>query len=106
VRRYSPLPRYPQTSQDLTLSTEASLSYQSLSDNLWQYLQQATTPKGYMFKFEPLDIYSPEDTPDNKHTTWRITYWHPEKTLTTEEVNRLMDNVAEQAKLGLKAGRI
>jgi phenylalanyl-tRNA synthetase beta chain len=106
VRRYSPLPRYPQTSQDLTLNTDASLSYQNLSDQLRQYLQQATAAQGYLFKFEPLDIYIPEDSPDNEHTTWRITFWHPDKTLTTEEVNRLMDKVAEQAKLGLKAERI
>lgn len=103
---YEPLNRFPETSQDLCLKTDAALNYQELTNFLNDQLAVVAEAAGYGYKLEPLDIYQrPEDTA-HKQTTWRITLWHREKTLTTEEVNRLLDTVAAAASSSFKAERV
>jgi phenylalanyl-tRNA synthetase beta subunit len=61
---------------------------------------------GYNHSIEALDIYQKDSDAKHKQTTWRIQLWHPERTLTTGEVNELLDEISNQAKKELNAERI
>lgn len=104
VKDYQPLPRFPQTYQDLCLKTSTEPSYQELTSFLKSQLDKAQTENGYNYELEPLDIYQAKAT--SKQTTWRITLWHDERTLTTDETNKLIDRIASKAKQQLNAERI
>lgn len=104
VKDYQPLSRFPETYQDLCLKTAAEPSYQELTDFLKTELDMAKNQAGYNYMLEPLDIYKTAE--GSKQTTWRITLWHDERTLTTDETNKLMDGIANAAKEKLNAERI
>lgn len=101
---YQALNRYPSTEQDLCLKTATRLSYGDLTSFIDAQLQEATKDKGYGFSLQPLDIYQKEDS--HKQTTWRISLWHPDRTLTTHEVNELLNVIAKAANNQYKAERI
>ena len=106
VKAYIPLPRFPETYQDLCLRTGAGLSYAELTGFLEQTLSRSSAGIGYIHTIKPLDIYQKPGDKSLKQTTWRITLSHPERTLTTEEVNKLLDVVADEAGKKFKAERI
>lgn len=91
VNFYQPLSRYPSVQQDLSLKVDQDLSYgeleQYLADNLAEIEQTTCT-------LEPIDIYKKGD---DKHVTFRLTIAHYEKTLKSEEVNALLDDIADKA---------
>ena len=101
---YQPLNRYPALEQDLCLRTSTKFSYAELTNFLNQQFTAAAKQAGYNYQLEPLDIYQKKK--DYKQTTWRITLSHPERTLTTEEANKLLDEIARKAKETLGAERI
>jgi phenylalanyl-tRNA synthetase beta chain len=103
---YQPLNRFPQLAQDFNLMSLVDLSYRQLTDFLAANLEQLSRPHGYRFTISPLDIFQKEEDKGHKQTTWRIILWHPERTLTTEETNKLLDELADIAKNELKAKRI
>ena len=103
---YQPLNRFPELEQDLCLRSSSNLSYAALTDFLMNNLSAEKAKHGYNYSVEPLDIYQAESYKSHKQTTWRIKLWHPERTLTTEETNRLLDEIAAAAKKQLKAERI
>jgi phenylalanyl-tRNA synthetase beta chain len=105
-RSYEPLNRFPSIDQDFTLRSEAKISYAKLTQFLEKQLQSATKEHGYTHELLPLDIFQKENDVDHKQTTWRIVLAHPEKTLTTEETNKLLDKIAVEAKKELNAERI
>jgi phenylalanyl-tRNA synthetase beta subunit len=103
---YRPLNRYPSLGQDLCLRSPATLTYAQLTDFLYQQLEKAAQKHGYGFDIEPLDIFQRPSDMSHKQTTWRITLWHPQRTLTTVEANKLMDELAKAAANRLKTTRI
>jgi phenylalanyl-tRNA synthetase beta chain len=103
---YRPLNRFPGLDQDLCLRSSVSLSYVELTDFLHQQLEKAAQKHGYGFDIEPLDIFQRPSDKSHKQTTWRITLWHPQRTLTTVEANKLMDELAKAAANRLKTVRI
>lgn len=103
---YEPLNRYPELEQDLCLRTTVDLSYGELTSFIDESLKSASEKHGYGYRLEPLDVFQREGSKSHKQTTWRIKLWHPQRTLTTEESNRLLDELADAAKTKLKAERI
>jgi len=103
---YRPLNRYPELEQDFCLRSASALSYKELAGFMAENLSRLTKNSGYNFEIEPLDIYRKDGGGSKKQTTWRIILWHPERTLTTEETNNLLDELAAKAKKELKAERI
>jgi phenylalanyl-tRNA synthetase beta subunit len=69
-------------------------------------LTKLSGPHGYQFMIEPIDIFQKNDDDEHKQTTWRIILWHPERTLTTDESNKLLDELAGRAKKELNAKRV
>ncbi len=106
TRDYQPLNRYPQLEQDFCLRYDAQLPYSKLTRFMKDQIASAANEHGYRFDVAPLDIFQREDDKLIKQTTWRIKLWHPARTLTTKEVNKLLDQIASAAKEQLNAERI
>lgn len=105
-RPYHPLNKFPSLEQDFTLRADSNITYARLEEFMQKHLQDACREPGYNYELFPLDIFQKDDDKDHKQTTWRITLAHPEKTLTTEETNKLLDKIASEAKGKLNAERI
>jgi phenylalanyl-tRNA synthetase beta subunit len=69
-------------------------------------LNELCEQSGYEFTSRPIDIFQKAGDKSQKQTTWRIILWHPERTLTTQETNDLLDELTGRAKKELKAERI
>lgn len=106
VAPYSPLNRFPSLDQDICLRTAFGVSYVQLEEFLAKRLRSAEQEHGYGTNFQPIDIFQRPNDKAHKQTTWRITLWHPDRTLTTEETNHLLDKIASVASKELKAERI
>lgn len=104
--KYRPINRYPNLDQDLTLRASIKLTYSVLSRFLQSQLGLAAKKHGYDFGLEPLGIFQRQKDKTHKQTTWRITLWHPDRTLTTSETNHLLDKIAVAASKEFNAERI
>jgi phenylalanyl-tRNA synthetase beta chain len=102
---YTPLARYPRTSQDISFKLANTVSYSQLEAATLEGLELAALKHGYEFAVQPLDIYTPTDG-SLKHIALRINLWHAERTLTTTEVNELMASLADRIKAELKGERL
>ena len=105
-KNYQSLNRFPSVEQDLCLLTSADFNYQELTSFVSDQLSKASEPHGYQYTLKPLDIFQRANDKNHKQTTWRITLSHPERTLTTQETNKVLDSVAAAAKVKFKAERI
>ncbi len=96
-RGFVQLSRFPSTEQDMTFTSE--LSYADLTKVLTATIEPLAVERGYEWSLEPRNIYRKEEQAKT-HTTYRIRLTHFERTLTTEEVNGILDtvckNLAEQ----------
>jgi phenylalanyl-tRNA synthetase beta chain len=106
IAKYQPLNRYPKLDQDICLRTNAEKSYAQLTAFIKNELMAAARKHGYGFDVYPIDIFQRPNDKLHKQTTWRIKLWHPERTLKTEEINQLLDKMAEKASKELGAERI
>jgi phenylalanyl-tRNA synthetase beta chain len=106
-REYTPLNRFPSLEQDFTLRTGADdIPHAKLEEFINSQLQDACQVNNYTYELLPLDIFQKEEDKEHKQTTWRIILAHPERTLTTQETNTLLDKIADEAKQELNAERI
>ncbi len=105
-RNYQPLNRFPPLVQDICLRTDVNRSYAELEEFVKEQLRLAAKEHGYIFELHPTDIFQRPNDKNHKQTTWRVILNHPERTLTTEEVNKVLDKIALAAKAKLKAERI
>jgi phenylalanyl-tRNA synthetase beta chain len=103
---YLELNRFPASSQDICLKAPANLRYDELEDFIWEQLDKIAKAKNYRYEIEPIDIFQRPDDKDHRQTTWHISLWHPDKTLTTENVNEVLTVIAQKAKKELNAERI
>ncbi len=102
-RVYVPLPRFPKVRQDISLKVSMSTSYSTVYELLSKQLLSIDTTYATL---EPLDIYQSETEHDYKHLTFRFSIAHYQKTLTSEEVNAMLDQAARVAHDKLGAERI
>jgi phenylalanyl-tRNA synthetase beta chain len=105
-RQYEPLNRFPSLEQDITLRMDAASPYSSLEQFIEAQLEKAREELGYQYELLPLDIFQKDDDRKHKQISWKISLWHPEKTLTTAESNKLLDKISTEAKKELNVERI
>jgi len=105
-KTYHPLNKYPSSSQDICLRVAADLSYGEIDRFMWGELDKLAKRKDYNYVMETVDIFQRPNDKQHKQITWEITLSHPERTLTTEEFNILLDKIAEVASKELKAERV
>lgn len=101
---YEPLSRFPSTEQDISLQVDADTTYEQVFDTAYSVITDAEVAHGYRAKLSPVDIYQFEGAVV-KNITLRVTMNHPDRTLVTEEVSRLMDAIAFAAAEKLAATR-
>jgi phenylalanyl-tRNA synthetase beta chain len=103
VSQYKVLSRYPSTNQDISFKVSSKTDYAGLQGIVDSMLGTESEKHGYDYNLEPLDIYLKGVI---KHIAFRVTLSHPERTLVTEEVNKLLDSAANHAKKQIGATRI
>ncbi|HEY5668167.1 MAG TPA: phenylalanine--tRNA ligase subunit beta [Candidatus Saccharimonadales bacterium] len=105
AQNYKPLPRFPKVEQDICLRVRGDLPYQELARFVEGHLD-TNRPDQTHHTLEPIDIYQPEDQTNYKQITFRLSIASYERTLTDDEVNRLLDAVAAAAHDQFGAERI
>ncbi|RWZ78873.1 MAG: phenylalanine--tRNA ligase subunit beta [Candidatus Microsaccharimonas sossegonensis] len=88
--RYVPLSKYPGTSRDVTFQVASDMTYQKIYDAA-NIAQADVTIR---VSVTPLDIYQPISG-ETKNITLRFTLGSYEKTLTSDEVRKIMAEVTE-----------
>lgn len=91
---YVPLSKFPQVQQDITLKISHAVPYQALYEILSQQLLNHEHTRANL---EPLDIYQRDSDSEQKQITFRFIISHYLKTLTSQEVNTMLDHAAERA---------
>lgn len=102
---YVQLPRFPKVEQDICLRVPSNTTYQDVFNFVWNHLKE-NRPDSTYHSLGPVDIYQREGDSEHKQITLRLTIASFERTLETEEVAKLLDQVAAAAKDQLGAERI
>ncbi len=102
---YQQLPRFPKVEQDICLKVAADTTYGMVFDTVWGSLSGQEPDTTYC-TLEPVDIYQREDDTAHKQITLRLGIASFERTLTDDEVHKLLDHVAGVAHEKLAAERI
>ncbi len=93
-RQYEPLPRFPKVTQDISLKVPTTVTYEDIRMCLEEALSTAQ-PHATRYSLEPVDIYVAEN--GDRHIAFRLMIAHYERTMTTDEVNQLLDIAAAAA---------
>ncbi len=102
---YTPLPRFPKVEQDICLKVSADKTYQEVFDLAWDSIG-GVLPETALATLSPVDIYQRDDDPSHRQITLRLSIASYERTLTDEEVTKILDHVALTAAEKLNAVRI
>jgi phenylalanyl-tRNA synthetase beta chain len=105
TNRYQELPRFPKIEQDICLRVPQSTPFADLHNVVAATLAD-TKPSDTTFVVSPLDIYQPEGGSDYKQITFRIGLASFERTMTDQEMAKLLQNVADKAHETYKAERV
>lgn len=102
---YIPISKYPKITQDLTFKSKIDLGYALLAEKLETCLQNDASAHGYMTHFSPLGSYHKEGE-TSKNISFRITIYHPDRTLTTEEVTGFVQKVVIDVESSIEVKRV
>jgi len=100
---YQPVPRFPKVEQDITLRVPDSVSYQALKACLEDSLK---APLDTVWSLQPLDIFKRSDKDEHKQVSFRLTIASHDRTLTSEEINTMLDSAAARTAEVLQAERV
>jgi phenylalanyl-tRNA synthetase beta chain len=103
--RYTALPRFPRVEQDICLKVPAATPYAEVYSFVESHLNGNRPDKTY-HTLSPLDIYQREDDMGHKQITLRLQIASFERTLTDDEVAKLLTGVATAAEGALHAERV
>lgn len=104
-KQYLQLPRFPKVEQDICLKVPSSVTYEDTFQFVWDHVA-GNKPDQTYYMLGPVDIYQREDDPEHRQLTFRLSIASYERTLTTDEVNGLLDSVAKKAAETLQAEHI
>lgn len=102
---YKSLSHYPSVEQDVCLRVENKVTYEQLFILANDVLND-NVDKNITYEITPVDIYQSPDSRDTKQITLHLNIASYEKTLTTKEVNELLDKVSDIASKKLSATRV
>lgn len=91
-REYTPLPKYPKVTQDITLAVNNGTTYALLYSALTGAVQAVCPPYSH-FDVAPIDSYKADD--ETIHYTFRLRMSNQASTLTAKDVNNLLDSATE-----------
>ncbi len=98
---YKPLSRYPSSDQDITLKVASAVTFADLKNCLEAEIMKSE----YEWKLTPLSMFAKE-AEDTKNISFRLILTHSERTLTTDEVTKLVEHVTWHAHEELNAERV
>ncbi len=104
-KKYQPLPRFPEVSQDICLKVPSANSFGTV-EKLVQETLQSNKPDHTRLTLNTLDIYQRPDDTDHKQITFSVQLASYERTLTSKDLSALMEKVAAAAKEKLNAEQI
>lgn len=102
-RKYQPLLKFPATEQDVCLKVAQTVTYAELKALVDQNLANDARLR---VTVAPHDIYQRADDPDHKQITFRLSLQHADRTLTTTEVNDMLDVMVQKIDAKVGAERI
>lgn len=97
--------RFPSVEQDLCLKVPAEMTFGHVFGFVADQQRAIALPHTFL-SVTPIDIYQRPDDPAHKQITLRLTFASYERTLTDEEVSKLLDVIAESAQSNLDAERV
>lgn len=103
--RYHELPRFPKIEQDICLRVDATARYADLFDLVMATLRDAK-PEHTTLSVSALDIYKRENDAEHQQITFRVGLASYERTLTDEEMNNVLQRVADAATSEFNAERV
>ena len=103
--QYIALPKFPKVEQDICLRLPADVPYQDLADLVETTVSKAQ-PEQTLHNVSPLDIYQAKDDAEHKQVTFHVWLANYERTLTDEEANAVLGEVANAAAETYKAERV
>ena len=105
AKDYVALPRFPYQYQDICLRVANQVTYQQLYQLIEDTIDSCY-PAAVDFSIKPVDIYQSPKDPERKQITFNLSIASYDRTLTTEDVNRLFELIAAEAKSEFRAERI
>jgi phenylalanyl-tRNA synthetase beta chain len=102
---YQQLSQFPSSTQDITFEISNDISWERLHNLLQAELAVAKAELGLGYLLDALDIFK-NDNSDKKRISMRITFTHHKKTLKTQEINDVLDQLAKAVHDELQATRI
>ncbi len=87
--RYQEPSKYPKISQDLCFVTTKAVPYLEMLIEIEQVLKATRM----YYEVEPVDIYSSEKDPKNKQVTFRVSLQSHDKTLQTQEYDKVKEKL-------------
>jgi phenylalanyl-tRNA synthetase beta chain len=98
---YQPPSRYPSVERDISLRVDANLAF----DQVFRAIVDAFDTSELLASIKPVVIYQPDDS-TTKSITFRVMLTSSEKTLTSEEVNQIVEDAVRQLFSGIGAEQI
>lgn len=105
VSRYRELPRFPKVEQDICLRVDSGVSFQELLDLVTTTLQ-ADKPADTTFTAGALDVYKRAQDDAHQQITFRVSLASFERTLTDQEMAKLLQQVVTAAAQTFKAEQV
>jgi phenylalanyl-tRNA synthetase beta chain len=102
---YKRLPRFPKLEQDICLKVAADTPYQTVYDFVRTTLDELR-PEHTHTSLSPVDIYQRGDDTSHKQITLRVSLASYDRTLTDDEVAKILDQIAAAATQKLSAERV
>jgi phenylalanyl-tRNA synthetase beta chain len=100
---YRPLLKFPATDQDVCLKVASTVTYGQLEQLVREHLP---ADERLRVTISPLDIYQREDDAAHVQITFRLALQHHDRTLTTSEVNDMLDTLVQKIDTAIGAERI
>lgn len=102
--QYTPLSRFPSTSQDISLKHALNIDYADIETVVVAALAEKSGD--ITTAVQPVSIYQPDDASDSKTTTLHIVFTHNDRTLTDDDITPIVDHITAVAREKIAAERI
>lgn len=100
---YQPLSKFPATEQDICFKFKKDRSYNDLIMAVKDFMHQFNE---ISFKIMPVDIFQKSNDKEHKQITIRLHLQHKNRTLTTKEVNTILDKLSDKIHQSLRGERV
>ena len=88
-KMYRPIPRFPNSTRDLALVVDISITHQRILDIIGNF--------SLVSEVKLFDVYSGKQLPEGKKSlAYRLVYQSPDKTLTDETVNKVQEQILKK----------